>query len=126
MRKGHACEKGLDRQTYFDAKHIGVSNRPSGASAEDILFQQQGLSRQIAIRCQNYYAAKAMLVDSELLLTAPSELVKELMLGMQPHSELVKVDMPLPLTNIETHLYWHKNTEYDEALSWFRQLLSSL
>jgi DNA-binding transcriptional LysR family regulator len=34
--------------------------------------------------------------------------------------------MPVRLTNIETHLYWHKNTEHDEALSWFRQILVSL
>ena len=41
MRKGHPDENKLTRQRYFAAKHIGVSNRPSGASAEDILFQQQ-------------------------------------------------------------------------------------
>jgi DNA-binding transcriptional LysR family regulator len=126
MRKGHPLEENLTRQTYFDANHIGVSNRPSGAGAEDILFQQQGLSRHIHIRCQNYYAAKAMLIESDFLLTVPYILGKELMGDIGQTYGLSQVPMPVRLSNIETHLYWHKNTEHDEALSWFRQMLVSL
>jgi DNA-binding transcriptional LysR family regulator len=126
MRKGHPLEYHLTRSTYFNAKHIGVSNRPSGAGAEDILFQQQGLARQISIRCQNYYAAKTMLIESDFLLTVPYLLGRELMGGTKYGDCLSQVPMPVRLTNIETHLYWHKNTEHDEALSWFRQVLISL
>jgi DNA-binding transcriptional LysR family regulator len=126
MRKGHPIENNLTLQTYFAAKHIGVSNRPSGAAAEDILFQQQGLSRQISFRCQNYYAAKNMLMESDFLLTVPYLLGKELMGSVEQVYGLSQVPMPVHLTNIETHLYWHKNTEHDEALSWFRQMLVSL
>jgi DNA-binding transcriptional LysR family regulator len=126
MRKGHPLEDNLTRKTYFSANHIGVSNRPSGAAAEDILFQQQGLSRHINIRCQNYYAAKAMLIESDLLLTVPFILGKELMVDTGQADGLSQISMPVRLTNIETHLYWHQNTEHDEALSWFRKILVSL
>ena len=126
MRKGHPLENNLTQQTYFGAYHIGVSNRPSGAAGEDILFQQQGLSRQISIRCQNYYAAKAMLIESNFLLTVPSLLSKELMADSVQTNTLIEATMPVQLTNIETHLYWHKNTQDDEALSWFRGLLDSI
>ena len=126
MRKGHPIEHNLTQQTYFAAKHIGVSNRPSGPGAEDILFQQQGLSRQISIRCQNYYAAKAMLIESDFLLTVPYLLGKELMAEPIHTNCLIEVSLPVLLTNLETHLYWHKNTQDDEALSWFRQLLGGL
>lgn len=126
MRKGHLLENNLTQQTYFTAKHIGVSHRPNGAAAEDILFQQQGLSRQISIRCQNYYAAKAMLIESDFLLTVPYMLGKELLADSAQSNTLIEAPMPVQLTNIETHLYWHKNTEHDAALSWFRQILGSL
>lgn len=126
MRKGHPFEKAMTQQDYFSAKHIGVSNRPSGAAAEDILFQQQGLSRNISIRCQNYNAAKAMLIDTDFLLTVPYMLGKELIGDMASANGLLQVPLPVRLTNIETHLYWHKNTENDEALSWFRDILVSL
>jgi DNA-binding transcriptional LysR family regulator len=126
MRKGHPFESNLTEKSYFAAKHIGVSNRPSGDAAEDILFQQQGLSRHISIRCQNYYAAKAMLIESDYLLTVPYMLGKELMADSHLTNGLIEVRMPVQLTNIETHLYWHKNTQDDEALSWFRSAVQSL
>jgi DNA-binding transcriptional LysR family regulator len=126
MRKGHPLEHNLTQKTYFAAKHIGVSHRPSGAAAEDILFQQQGLSRRISVRCQNYYAAKAMLIESDFLLTVPYILGTELMGGEEQADCLSQVPMPVRLINIETHLYWHKNTEHDAALSWFRTILISL
>ena len=126
MRIGHPIQNNVTRQTYFAAKHIGVSNRPSGASVEDILFQQKGLSRQISIRCQNYYAATAMLLESDFLLTVPYLLGKELMADSGQTNGLIEAPMPVQLNKIETHLYWHKNTQDDEALSWFRGLLDSL
>jgi DNA-binding transcriptional LysR family regulator len=126
MREGHPLENNLNQNTYFAAKHIGVSNRSSGDAAEDILFQQQGLSRHISIRCQNYYAAKAMLIESDFLLTVPYMLGKELMADSEQTDVLTEAPIPVKLTNIETHLYWHKNTQDDEALSWFRKVLSGL
>lgn len=126
MRKGHPLENNLTQNNYFAAKHIGVSNRPSGDAAEDILFQQQGLSRDISIRCQNYYAAKAMLIESDFLLTVPYMLSRELLADSKRPNDLTEVSMPVRLTNIETHLYWHKNTQDDEALSWFRGVVQSM
>ena len=126
MRKGHPLEHNLTQENYFAAKHIGVSNRPSGDAAEDILFQHQGLSRRISIRCQNYYAAKAMLIESDFLLTVPYMLGKELLADSNQFRVLIEVPIPVQLTNIETHLYWHQNTQDDEALSWFREIVQSI
>jgi DNA-binding transcriptional LysR family regulator len=118
MRKGHPLQGQLDQRHYFSARHIGVSNRSSGAAVEDILFQQQGLARQIGLRCQNYYAATSIVSGCDYLLTLPRQLAQQLALD-----NLVLVDMPFPISNIATHLYWHKNTQQDEALTWFRELL---
>lgn len=126
MRKSHPLENNLTQKAYFEAKHIGVSNRPSGDAAEDIMFQQQGLSRHISIRCQNYYAAKAMLIESDFILTVPHMLGKELLADCNQSGDLIEVSMPVQLTNIETHLYWHQNTQDDEALSWFREIVQSI
>jgi DNA-binding transcriptional LysR family regulator len=66
------------------------------------------------------------LIESDFLLTVPFQLGKELMAGMGRTDGLSQISMPVRLTNIEIHLYWHKNTEHDKALSWFRQILISL
>jgi DNA-binding transcriptional LysR family regulator len=118
LRTGHPLADGLDPQGYFGAQHIGVSNRPSGAAAEDLLFQQQGLARKLSIRCQNYAAAKAMVEESDYLLTLPRQLAVQ----MPMNSVLVK-PVPFEGSSIETHLYWHKNTEQDAALAWLRSQL---
>jgi DNA-binding transcriptional LysR family regulator len=121
LRKSHPLANNLSQSAYFSAKHIGVSNRPSGAAAEDLLFQQQGLAREISIRCQNYAAAKAMVEQSDYLLTLPRQLALQL-----PRQGVQLCPLPFEGSHIETHLYWHKNTEQDAALSWLREQLYGL
>lgn len=62
---------------YFAAENIGVSNRPSEVGTEDILFQQQGFALHSSVHSENYYAAKVILIESNLLLTEPYLLVKD-------------------------------------------------
>jgi DNA-binding transcriptional LysR family regulator len=121
LRKGHPLVGNLNQVSYFAALHIGVSNRPSGAAAEDLLFQQQGMARRISIRCQNYAAAKAIVEKSDYLLTLPRQLATKMPM------ELVQISaVPFEGSSIETHLYWHKNTETDAALAWLRAQLYAL
>lgn len=121
LRKGHPLADNLNQANYFSALHIGVSNRPSGAAAEDLLFQQQGLARKIVIRCQNYAAAKAMVEASDYLLTLPRQLARQM-----PMEQVQVSPVPFEGSRIETHLYWHKNTEQDAALAWLRAQLYAL
>lgn len=111
----------LDKSSYFEASHISVSHRPSGPAVEDMLLQEQGLARKIAIRCQNYYAAKAIVQDSENLLTLPGSLAARLL-----ETDLTIVPLPFDLPALATHLYWHQNTELDGALLWLRKVLRKL
>ena len=126
LRAGHPLAHPLRVEDYLAARHIGVSNRPSGAAIEDILLQQQGLARQISIRCQNFFAAKAIVEASDLLLTVPKRLAKQLLGGASLGTHLRLIKLPIELNPIETHLYWHAQTEQDEALSWLRQELETL
>lgn len=118
MRKGHPLSSGLDQKQYLASRHMVVSNRPTGAAMEDLQLQEKGLVRQVAIRCQNYYAAREMLRDSDVLLTLPSLLASKLQddsLTVQP--------LPYAVQPMTTHLYWHANTQDDAALSWLRNLV---
>ncbi|WP_340678232.1 LysR family transcriptional regulator [Paraglaciecola sp.] len=126
MRSGHPLANQLTVTNYLAAKHIGVSNRPSGAAVEDILLQQQGLARQISIRCQNFYAAKTIVAESDLLLTVVNRLAGQLIAESDKTNKVQVVALPLNLAPIATHLYWHAQTEQDEALSWFRQQVETL
>lgn len=121
MSHTHQMRNRLDKAAYMQANHISVSHRTSGPTVEDMMFQEQGLARSIAIRCQNYHAAKAIVKQSDLLLTLPLSLAKQM---LEP--DLVIVTMPIELAPLSTHLYWHSNTQEDAALGWFRQVLADL
>lgn len=118
MRKGHPLEHGLGKQEYLAAKHMVVSNRPTGTALEDLQLQEKGLVRQIAIRCQNYYAAREMLRDSDVILTMPQSLANQLY-----DDSLVIKPVPYVISPMTTHLYWHSNTQDDAALKWLRNLV---
>lgn len=126
MKVSHPLVSKLSAEDYLAAKHIGVSNRPSGAALEDILLQQQGLARQIGIRCQNYYAAKDIVAQSDYLLTMPRRLATQLITQLGMAADVSLQELPITLTGIETHLYWHTQTEKDEALSWLRHQMNHL
>lgn len=74
---------------------------PSGVTTVDLLFQERDYVRQTSIRCQNYYAAREPLKNSEQLLTLPRLLGEhlhsdELVLTTPPH-QTAKISMPLIL-----------------------------
>ena len=118
MRKGHQSRHTLNQKRYLRSDHLVVSNRPTGASMEDIQLQEKGFSRQIAIRCQNYFAAREMLRNSDVMLTLPQSLALQL-----ADNSLCIVPMPIVVAPMTTHLYWHANTQEDAALSWLRNLV---
>ncbi|GGP72352.1 LysR family transcriptional regulator [Shewanella algicola] len=106
----------FNQQAYLSAEHVAVSSRPIGRVMEDLLLQQQGINRLIKYRCQSYQTAAKMVLGSRLILTLPRSIAEQF---IDPN--LLVCAMPFSLTDIDTHLYWHSNTETDQALSWLRQ-----
>lgn len=121
MRKDHPLRSEIGKKQYLEAKHINVSNRPSGATMEDRFFAQKGHNRHIGIRCQNYYAARDIAKSSDLLLTLPTQIAKQL-----AGSDTVISSVPFRIPSFHTSLYWHQNTQDDAALSWLRTFISQL
>lgn len=111
-------EFSLSAEAYLSATHLNVSNRPSGMTAEDTLFQQQGLARNVTVRCQNYFAAKEIVKTSDQLLTLPRMLAPQL-----TDPEVHQYNLPFKLPQFSVHLYWHQHSEQDAALAWLRNLL---
>ncbi len=115
MNKAHPLSNQLMQTDYLNAQHITVSNRPKGTSMEDIELQQQGYARKISLRCQTYQTAVQIVEHGELLLTIPNSIAKQYL-----QEGLVILPLPFEIPEIESHLYWHKNTEGDASLEWLR------
>ncbi len=118
MREGHPHMDNLDKEAYLDATHLTVSNRPVGMTAEDRLFSERGVRRKVLLRCQNYFAAREVVRNSDQILTLPRLLALRLL-----NEGLVLRPIPFALKPFPTSLYWHEHTENDAALSWLRNLI---
>ena len=121
VRKEHFFTKNNTKEAYLNANHISVSNRASGPSIEDFIFQQQGVIRNISLRCQNFYATRSILMNSDLLLTVPQTIGKELL-----NENLTLLPLPMGLTPVMTNLYWHEHAEQNAALLWLREIIFNL
>lgn len=121
MRQSHALKDALDQKSYLASQHISVSNRPFGMTMEDTFFQQNGLNRQITIRCQNYLAATKVLKSSDQLLTVTKLMAEHLL-----DPDLVAINSPFDIPSFGTSMYWHEHSAQDSALSWLRSLLMEI
>jgi len=121
INKNNSLINNLDSDSYLSGSHLSVSNRASGKVIEDIAFAQLGITRDIKIRCQTYQTATQILKDSDSLLTIPSMLGKQLC-----DADIVSIPLPIKLPDIKTHLYWHVNTDQDEASILLRNIIKKL
>lgn len=120
-KKTTKTKETLTRQNYVCARHLTVSNRPTGRVIEDITLQQQSINRKVAIRCQSYHTAKAILKDQDFLLTVPELIGRSLL-----DDDLQILPLPFDVPPIEIHLYWHENSANDSAINWLKAKIMQL
>lgn len=121
-RCDHPFAAAPTSQTYADADHIVVSTRQDGAVVEDIALMERGINRRIRLRCQSYATAIAVAESSELMVALPRRVATSLQAGRA----IAITDMPVPLTPVRLHLYWHADQQTDPANLWLRELLQQV
>ena len=116
-----ANESTITQAQYFASQHITVSSRRLGLSIEDSLLSKAGWQRQSKIRCQHYATAFQLLKQDKLLLTLPRQLATTF---LPPAQGWQILDLPIALTHIELHGYWHQQ-QVDPLYGWLRQQIFS-
>ena len=111
----------LDLPAYLAAQHVLVSSRREGPGMEDFGLSRLGYRRHIRLRCQHHMAALATVMASDLLLTMPGVMARQL---APPGSRLEA--LPVDLPGLELHLYWHRDQSADPGHSWLRQRVMAL
>jgi DNA-binding transcriptional LysR family regulator len=115
-------KKQLTLEGWLEARHIVVSGRTSGPVIEDLALQRRGLRREVAIRCQSYYAACHLAASSDLVLVLP-RYFGEWFRGQLP---ITLKPLPLPTPSLEIMLYWAANNDQSPGHRWMRELLMRL
>jgi DNA-binding transcriptional LysR family regulator len=109
--------QALTEAAYRAARHVAVSTLRNGRSVEDQALLQAGVERDIAARCQRYDSACRLVAQTDWLLTLPRSLAEPLNAELGTHL----LALPLPLPDVELHLYWHQQRDADPHNSWLRQ-----
>jgi DNA-binding transcriptional LysR family regulator len=112
----------ISADDYLAARHVTVSSRRTGLSLEEIGLSRLGIEREVVVRCQYYEAACRLVADSDLLLTMPLHQATTINATLGN----AVLPMPLPLSGIELHLYWHQQRETDPANQWLRNELINM
>ncbi len=116
----------ISTSDYLQAKHIQVSGRASGPGMEDVALSRLGKNRNIAMRCQHYYAAAKVLEKTDWLLTLPSTYASTLCDDSNPNNPYIILALPFKAEPLEVHLYWHQKAEQDPAMIWCKQQIENL
>lgn len=122
-RPGHRFAKRRPSvKEWAEAEHVAVSGRSAGPVMEDLALQRAGLTRDVSVRLQNYYAACHLVAASDLVLVLP-RFYGEWFSGFIP---LHLAATPLPLPPMPILLYWHRNADSDAGHAWLRELILRL
>ncbi len=118
-RKGSGPSRAPTAKEYLAARHLAVSGRAVGSVVEDAVLSRLGVQREVALRCQNYASALAVVADSELWLTVPGQLSRAVAVAQS----LQRWPVPFRMARLPIHLYWHRHHDEDAASGWLRELL---
>ena len=123
MRKGHLLlENGMDLEGYAAASHALLSITGRGGGRIDDLLKEHGFTRTIALRITHFMAISAVIAPTDLIITVPELLAKQVMtdeLELAPLPEEIQTP-PFAFSQI-----WHERFTKDPAHQWLRRLIKS-
>lgn len=118
QRSSQAHASVLDVNAYFSARHVLVVYQPDQPDPLHPVWLAAGRgARQIALRCQHYYAAAKVVTHTDMLLTLPTTFARQLAEALP----LDVLDLPVPVPRMSIWMYWHADREHDPVHRWMRE-----
>ena len=115
--------KKMDKKTYLNAPHIGVSSRRTGVLIEDYFLHKEKISRQIFMRCQHYSTAFQILLQRPTaLLTLPKTVVTHSDLN----ANLYISEVPFELPDMNIGIYWNSSLQDNSRIKFVKKEVSEI
>ena len=121
LRCGHPAlnKRGkLSRARFLAAPQVLVSTSGRGRGIVDVVLDELGLSRKIALRVSSFYSAPVAVAGSDLILTAPASLERAV-----GHLGLVCARPPIELPAHSVDMSWHQRFGDEGGHRWLREQL---
>jgi len=123
MRKGHPLEvNGMSLAGFAAASHALLSITGKGGSRIDAVLKQHGLFRTIALRVTHFLTISAVIVPTDLIITVPERLARQV---MTKNLRLVELPDELVISPFTISQIWHERFTDDPAHQWLRRLVKS-
>lgn len=121
-RNDHPIIKNCDLDAYKFWPHVVAALKDSDVNLVDIALTANHMSRNVVLRCENFYGAVQAVCNSDLIMTAPETAARQ----FAAHLPLTILPVPLPLPQISIHIYWWEMAESDPAIMWLKDSLQKL
>ncbi len=119
VREDHpAVGNSLTLEQYLALGHVHVSSRRRGAGLVEMQLNRMGLQRRIHLRLQHYQVVPQIILKTDLALTVPSHWVR--------WAGVKALELPFELPELESHLFWHRSADGDQANRWLRERIVTL
>ena len=116
-----AKHQAITLDDYLAYPHITVSMKDPFRSQIDAALDEMGRTRTVSVSTQSFAVNIESLLTSELITSLPSRLAENAL-----QAGLVSFEVPLSIPAFTYSLVWHRRTDTDLAMIWFRDLVSTL
>jgi len=121
LRRGHPLDgEIISLDEFLAARHILVASPFSGHRLVEDILRQKGVSRRIALRIPHFTIVPQLIVNSDLLVTIPSQVGEFFSAG----GLLRTAGLPIDIPSFEVRLFWHEHQEEKASHRWLRDLIS--
>jgi DNA-binding transcriptional LysR family regulator len=118
LRRGHpALGRRMTLRRYASLDHVLVAPRGLPGSAVDTALEPLGLSRRVVLRMPHFTAAAVVVSKTDLAVTLPEGLVREVATELG----LVSVPLPVAVPGFTFSIGYSSSFEDDAAHRWFRE-----
>lgn len=117
-RKNHpALQQPFTLEEYLSYRHVVVTLKESGPEWIDNELVRRGLRRVTALRCQHFFSAGYVVMNTDLIATVPKAVSKFISQDL----DIAVLDLPFKAPSIDVCLYWHQRNHDDSANRWLRE-----
>jgi DNA-binding transcriptional LysR family regulator len=121
-RQKHPILNELSIENYAKSSHALVSLKDFAIDTVDMALATKGITRNIVLRCEHYFAAINVVSQSDMIMTMPSSYAKLL----QQSIPIEVAPLPFHVPDLAVHMYWHKQAEEDPINQWTRDKLMAI
>jgi len=123
LRKGHPLlSEKVSQASILNYKHISISSKDTGHSIIEKYLQNNHIDRVVASRLTHFIAVPYILGVSDFIATVPEKLDDTI----GNHFDVITIDHPLKLPEIQINIFWHARLHEDSANTWLRRLIFDL